>query len=64
MPLHSGLSSPSVTGAQEPVAQLWHGAVQAPLQHVPSLQKPLAQSAGVMQPWPVFLRQTPMESQV
>ncbi len=38
--MHSGLSSEFVTVRHEPVWQDWHGALQAPAQHLPSLQFP------------------------
>jgi hypothetical protein len=63
-PVHSGLSSLEATVVQLPVVQVWHAAVHAEPQQTPSLQKPLAQSPPVVQVWPTFFLQLPVESQV
>jgi hypothetical protein len=58
------LSSALVTATQAPVAHVRHAPVHADGQHAPSLQKPLAQSAGAVQVWPAFFLQVPEPSQV
>ncbi len=42
----------------------WHWPVQAELQHTPSAQNPVAQSAATLHDWPCFFLQAPLASQV
>jgi hypothetical protein len=70
VPLHTAVatrSSASLTVAQVPSlparAHDWHVSVQAVPQHNPSLQKPVAHSAPLVQDWPLPSLQAPAESQ-
>ena len=62
--MHSGLSSALVTARHAPVAQERHAPVQAAVQHLLSLQKPVAHSLPLAQVSPVFFLQTPLASHV
>jgi hypothetical protein len=55
---------PAVTFPHVPVAHVLHAAVHASLQHVPSMQNPLAQSVAAAQVWPIAARHAPAPSQV
>ena len=60
-PVERALRSVHVPGV---AAQVWHEPSHAESQQIPPLQNPLRQSAGVWQPWPVFVRQAPVASHV
>jgi len=59
LPVHSGLSSADTTLVQVPVVHVWQVLLQAVLQHLPSLQLPLAHSVLAEQFWAMSLRQLP-----